>query len=140
MFERLKRWWALRQYRMHLPPSLVERYGRQRYYTPAQVLTTIRRNGLSPAYAAHACVMFCSRNAYQEFLATRAELPAAVAPLEHGALAYAWPSYEHVANELSLQSAASDDSWGLVEHAPGDATHSDGFDAGGDGGEGGSTP
>ena len=40
----------------------------------------------------------------------------------------------------ALQSAASDDSWGLVEHAPGDATHSDGFDAGGDGGEGGSTP
>lgn len=68
IIKRLRKWLALSSYKANLPSLLVQRYGRGRRYTPAQVLTTIQRHRLSERYAAYACAMFCSERAYSQFL------------------------------------------------------------------------
>ena len=70
MLERIRKWLALRRYQTDLGCFLVRRYGRERCYTPAQVLTTIRVHELSARYAAYACAMFCSKAAYATFAAS----------------------------------------------------------------------
>src|SRR6478735_7414021 len=69
MFDGLAKWIALRSYRQALPRFLVERYGREPHYTPAQVLTTIQVHRLSERFAPYACAMFCSKRAYDDFAA-----------------------------------------------------------------------
>jgi hypothetical protein len=108
ILHRLAKWVAVRSYRNHLGPLLVGRYGRERRYTPAQVLTTIKLHGLSERFAAYACVMFCSKQAYSEFVANQvASAGPSVSPLKDssvplwaGVLVQDWPTHHHVVADL----------------------------------------
>ncbi|HEY3496977.1 MAG TPA: DUF6559 family protein [Polyangiaceae bacterium] len=73
MFEGLARRYAVWRYRAVLPRALVRRYGRNPGYTPAQVLATIRAQGLSQQYAAYACALFCSKRAVRAHVARETE-------------------------------------------------------------------
>jgi hypothetical protein len=77
MWQWIKKRLALFRYRTRLGPLLLVRYGRQRRYTPPQVLTTIKVHGLNEVYAAYACAMYCSKQAYSAFAAARAQHAAA---------------------------------------------------------------
>lgn len=116
--QRLARWNAIRGYRENLPRLLVARYGRERRYTPQQVLATIKQHRLSERYAAFACVMFCSKEAYSKFVANHApsaEVPASPLddssiPLWAAAAIADWPAHESVAIDLGSASPWGDNS------------------------------
>lgn len=99
MLQRIQKWLALRNYRVNLGHLLVDRYGRERHYTPPQVLTTIKFHRLSERYAAYACVMYCSKRAYDDFVASgvpRADIRIAPltesnVPLWAGSSVQDWP-------------------------------------------------
>lgn len=128
----------MRRYRSKLPRLLQERYGRERSFTPAQVLTTIQMSGLSLRFAPYACAMFCTKRAYADFVAERGgRLNAVVAPLESstvplwaGVLAESWPAHENVVADLGQSGASLGSDWGA--NLGGDLAG----DAGGDFGDG----
>jgi hypothetical protein len=99
---------AVRSYRKRLGRLLVQRYGRERQYTPPQVLTTIKLNGLSERFAPYACAMFCSKHAYSEFVDSRVPkagpsidpLKEASVPLWAGVLAQDWPPHHEIVTDL----------------------------------------
>jgi hypothetical protein len=103
IFERFLKWSAIRSYRANLGHLLVERYGRGRRFTPAQVLATIKRYGFNERYAPYACALFCSKRAYDEFVGQQAS----VAPLEQSSVAHlagittqAWPRHHEIVSDL----------------------------------------
>src|SRR4051812_6506397 len=107
MLNGLAKWNALRNYRSKLPRLLVERYGRERRYSPAQVLTTIKLHRLSERFAPHACAMFCSKRAYADFVAShvpKTEIPFQPLdpsmPLWAGVSIQHWPTHEAIVNDL----------------------------------------
>jgi hypothetical protein len=140
---RVVRWWAIRQYRSTLAYMLVKRYGARRSYTPPQVLTTIKVHGLNARYAAHACAMFCTERAYNEFVAKHVKGGSAAeqfSPLWIGAGDYddAWIPHAEIVSEVPYhppESASYDsggDGFGHVGYAsddygggPGDSGSSD---------------
>ncbi len=135
MFERIRKWLALRSYRSNLGHLLVERYGRERYYTPAQVLTTIKLHRFSEHYAAYACVMFCSKRSYENFAA--ATLPtrdSTVAPLAEPNIpiwadtyVMDWPAHSEIVAELNHRyGPASHGDFGADHHS---ASFGDHYDA-----------
>lgn len=162
MLERIQKWLALRSYRTQLSHLLVRRYGREHHYTPPQVLTTIREHGLSERYAAYACAMFCSKRAYDGFVAigvaaAAISVPPATEsslPLWAGMAIQGWPEHHQVTAELQeshgvshsldFGSDYSDHSSGYFgdghSHGDGHAHHGGGHDGGGHdgGGHGGS--
>ncbi len=107
IFERFRKWAAVRSYRANLGRLLVERYGRGRRYTPAQVLLTIKLHGFNERYAPYACAMFCSKRAYVEFVAERSSGgEAGAAPLLGLSLAQcsaidtsAWPDHHDIVSD-----------------------------------------
>lgn len=148
-FERLARWLALRHYRSKLPRLLRERYGRERYFTPAQVLATIQVGRLNLRFAPYACAMFCTQRAYADFAAKQTGRPnPPFAPLENptvplwaGVLTESWPAHEDIVADLGPADGSSGADWNanfrgdLVGDAGGDFGDGAG---GGDGGADGS--
>ena len=118
LVDRFAKWLALTGYRNRLGPLLVQRYGRERYYTPPQVLTTIKVSGMSERFAPYACAMFCSQAAYSEFAAKqRPNAASPVDPLKDSSAplwAYVavqdWPTHAHALSDLghAIQSHLSD--------------------------------
>jgi hypothetical protein len=145
LFERIRKWRALRGYKNNLPYLLATRYGRERFYTPAQVLSTIKEHRLSEPFAAIACAMFCSKKGYAGFAARRAD--ETFAPLVDGSappwlgmdLSY-WPAHQDVVVELhhsfgdSLHWTPSTDHGGHFSHHFGDGFSGDSFGDHGGGG------
>ena len=108
MLHRLAKWKALRSYKARLPPLLVERYGRERHYTPPQVLTTIKLHRLSERFAPYACAMFCSKRGYADFIANHVpKSEIFVPPLDDslisiwamGAVEH-WPAYDAAMTDI----------------------------------------
>jgi uncharacterized protein DUF6559 len=64
---------ALRGYRRKLGPSLVKRYGRERYYTVNQVRVTVEKLGLNTDYICYAFADFCSREDFDAHHASTGE-------------------------------------------------------------------
>jgi len=114
MLERIRKWLALGRYRGNLGYFLVARYGRERSYTPAQVLTTIRIHGLNEPYAAYACAMFCSKAAYASFAAsvTAQTFPqfASSIPLPPPEFVADWPDHHDAIAELCSSFGLADPS------------------------------
>ena len=146
ILDRLAKWAALRGYRARLGPLLVERYGRQRYYTPPQVLTTIKRHGFNERFAPYACAMFCSKQAYSEFAVghdSKARSPvdpvvASSAAMWAGALSQEWPEHHDVVSDLGGGHWDHDSGFGS-DHVGADSTDIGyGHDAGAGGHDGGS--
>jgi hypothetical protein len=155
LFERIRKWRALRGYKSNLPYLLRSRYGREPYYTPAQVLATIKEHGLSEPFAALACAMFCSKQGYAGFAARRGH--ETLGPVADGGVPWVgmdlsyWPTHHDVVVELhdslgdSLQWTSSTDHGGYFSHHFGDGfwgdhaggSSGDGFDPGGGGHSGG---
>ena len=134
MFERLRRWAALSEYKHKLPVLLVRRYGRRQAYTPPQILTTIKVHRLNVRYAAYACAMFCSKQAYAAFLAkegsnvesgTFAPLHASVVPVSFGFDIATWPAYEDLVANVP-HSVPDSHGWDSATHHSGDMMHRDG--------------
>jgi hypothetical protein len=138
---------------------LAQRYGRLPRYTPPQVLATLRADGLSETYAAYACAMFCSKQAYDAFVATRARATQDPSGSFEGSSdvavwasfdASGWPTHDELVVDLPAVNAdnGSHFDWGGGgEHHGGDHSlggHFDGghhggdFDGGGSYGDGGS--
>lgn len=69
MFDAIRKRFALRQYCGRLPRLLKQRYGSARSFTPAQVITTIRKYRMNEKHAQYACALFCSEKAYSDFVA-----------------------------------------------------------------------
>jgi hypothetical protein len=147
MLERIRKWWAIHGYRRRLGRLLVQRYGRERFYRPPQVLTTIKEHGLSERYAAHACAMFCSKTAYTDFLANHdrrrddvAPLAVSEAPIWLGMVGHDWPVHGDAIADVGGSDFSSDISGGSFEGLGiGDAfSDGGGFDgsSGSDGGSG----
>ena len=128
MLERIQKWLALRRYRATLGYLLVDRYGRERHYTPPQVLTTIKRHRLSERYAAYACAMFCSKGAYDDFVAiNQTRIESRTAPLTESSVplwadvpTQEWPEHHHVTAELQHV-------YGFSQHHDLGVDHSDHF-------------
>lgn len=113
LFDRLARWQALRGYRGRLGSLLVGRYGRQRCYTPPQVLTTIKLYGLNERFAPYACAMFCSERAYSEFVAKHVSRSETVEPLTNSDVPLwvgthwdDWPTHQQVVADLGQHDAS----------------------------------
>jgi len=108
MRHRLAKWNALRNYRARLPRLLVERYGRERRYTPPQVLTTIKVHRLSERFAPYACAMFCSKAAYTDFVASHVpRYETFLSPLDNPSIPLwalvslqDWPSHDAVVTDI----------------------------------------
>jgi hypothetical protein len=104
----LAKWNALRRYRENLPRLLVERYGRERRYTPAQVLTTIKLHSFSERFAPYACAMFCSKRAYADVVASHApRTDSSFQPLDNASIplwaaisVQDWPTHEAVVTDM----------------------------------------
>ncbi|HWA75438.1 MAG TPA: DUF6559 family protein [Polyangiaceae bacterium] len=152
MFERIQKWLALRSYRANLGHLLVDRYGRERRYTPPQVLTTIKQHRLSERYAAYACAMFCSKRAYDDFVASRlartdipiTPLAETSTPLWFDIPAYDWPAHHELTTEIHhygfshnadfgphYSDHSSGDFGDAYHHGGGDSHHGGGHDGGG---------
>jgi hypothetical protein len=115
---------AIFRYRTKLGPALADRYGRRRRYTPPQVLTTIELHALNKSYAAYACVMYCSRQAYSAFVAQHASKPY---PLRQSVVddswllwafssPEAWPAYPEL--EAALGGRDASRTGGSHAHSP----------------------
>jgi len=65
MIRRWRRRRALRRYARLLPGLLRRDFGFARYYTPAQIRSTIDRNGLSSDYDCYALAIFTEREAFE---------------------------------------------------------------------------
>lgn len=107
VLDRLAKWVAVRSYRKRLGRLFVQRHGRERHYTPPQVLTTIKVNGLSERFAPYACAMFCSKQSYSEFVEKQVQHAASsVDPLRESSvplwigLAQHWPTHHEVVAEF----------------------------------------
>jgi hypothetical protein len=108
MLNRLAKWRALRSYRARLPRLLVERYGRERHYTPPQVLTTIKLHRLSERFAPYACALFCSKRGYADFLASHVpKTELFVEPLDNSLISLwamcaieHWPVYDAAVTDI----------------------------------------
>ena len=156
MLEGLTRRYAVWRYRNVLPAALVRRYGRNRAYTPAQVVTTIRVERLSERYAPYACALFCTKREFRAYADQQRLLLTSDAPnglSTAAALGYLWlRDYGALRADISVpggsaepydaggwQGSASGGEWGDasgIDHAFGDGS-SDGSGAGHDGGGGG---
>lgn len=143
MFERIRKWLALRSYRADLGHLLLKRYGRARSYTPPQVLTTIKLHRFSERYAAYACAMFCSKRSYEDFAAAVPQADAAMAPrtgpnipVWASAIALDWPVHGELIAELSHSYGHSDHSNFAADHHFGsfDSHHDTGTSSHHDGG------
>jgi hypothetical protein len=155
VFERIRKWTALRSYRSKLPLLLVKRYGYEQQYTPAQVLTTIKLHELNLRYAPYACAMFCSKQAYGDFVAMRrSTAEAKIAPSDMSAYPLwsevggtDWPAHHEITTELH-HSVGYDSPWADAGHSHHDgggafdgghhagADYGGGYDGGGDSGGG----
>jgi len=145
ILDRLAKWAAVRRYRARLGRLLVQRYGRERHYTPAQVLTTIKLNGLSERFAPYACVMFCSKHSYAEFVVnqvpsadlTFSPLKDSSVPVWAGVLTQDWPPHHDVVTDLghaSWEHGSGLDSGHFGDHASHLGDHDDIGSGGDDGG------
>ena len=59
MFQRLRKWFALRSYAMKLSAKLRERYGVAGKYSPKQVTLTVDKCGFNKEWIRYAFCMFC---------------------------------------------------------------------------------
>jgi len=67
VFQSVRKWLAICSYRKRLGRKLIERYGRARSYTPAQVKRTIQQGGFSVDYTCYALSMYCDRAAFDAY-------------------------------------------------------------------------
>ena len=74
MLRAIRKWMALRSYRRKLAPKLVERYGRSRHYSVAQVRVTAEQLGLNMDFLCYAYAGFCEREAFDEHHAALGEV------------------------------------------------------------------
>jgi hypothetical protein len=66
MFERIRKYFALKAYARKLGPLLKKRYGGSKDYTPGQVRTTVEVGGLNPHYLYYGYAMFCQEKEFQQ--------------------------------------------------------------------------
>lgn len=76
----LRKRFVLGRYRRKLGKALVKRYGREPYYTPGQVRTTLEVLGLSLDFVAHAFAGYCHEADFDGEATERRRLRKEMAP------------------------------------------------------------
>lgn len=74
MWTMLRKRRALRSYRRLLGQRLYARYGRERYYTPAQVRSTVKAYKMDEDFVCLALAMYCERSAFDADHLARGEV------------------------------------------------------------------
>lgn len=67
MLRSVRKWIAIRRYAKRFGRLLRERYGKQKYYTPAQVKRTAETNGYNANYLCWALCMYCTRSDFDAY-------------------------------------------------------------------------
>lgn len=67
MFQRVKRYFAIRSYVERLSRELVRRFDRRPFYSIEQVLQAAQRGGFSMTFIAHAHAVFCREEDFDAF-------------------------------------------------------------------------
>ena len=64
IFEKISKWFWKKRFIHKLGPLLRNRYGRRKYYSHKQVLTTVHSQGWSGDYICVAYALYCSRDQF----------------------------------------------------------------------------